>query len=47
MRWYAGVFLFLTFDQQVDDALVCRCVLLLDLRTGCGECISMQVCSYL
>ena len=43
---YAGVFLFLILDQQVEDVLVYRCVLLLDLRAAGGGCVAIQVCSY-
>ena len=44
MRWNTGVFVFLTLEQKT--VLVCRCVLILDIRTAGEECIGMQVCSY-
>ena len=46
MCWYTGVFLFLTLEQDVEDVLVYRCVLLLDLRAAFGGCVAIQVCSY-
>ena len=46
MCCYTGVFLFLTLEQEVEDVLLYRCVLILDLRTGGGGCVGIQVCSY-
>ena len=44
MRWFTGVFVFLTLEQKT--VLVCRCVLILDLRTGGVGCVGIQVCYY-
>ena len=46
MCWYTGVFLFLTLEQEVEEAFVYRCVRILDLRAGGGGCVGIQVCSY-
>ena len=45
MCWYTGVFLFKTLEQQVEDVLLYRCVLILDFRSADGGCIGIQVCS--
>ena len=44
MHWYTGVFSFLTLEQEVEEALVYRCVHILDHITG--DSIGIQVCSY-
>ena len=46
MCLYTCVFFFLILEQDVMDALVYRCVLILGLRTGGGWCVGIQVCSY-